>query len=105
MLAPLFTARSQLPPLPEVYELIADVWAHSAVPPTPGHLAVLSEGVSLFPRRPSLVHRAAALFLEHGHVAEAAAFIDLGLRIAPDDPERARFTELQSLLPAAPPAK
>jgi tetratricopeptide (TPR) repeat protein len=105
VLAPLFTARSQLPPLPEVYELIADVWAHSAVPPTPGHLAVLSEGVSLFPRRPSLVHRAAALFLEHGHVAEAAAFIDLGLRIAPDDPERARFTELQSLLLAAPPAK
>lgn len=105
VLAPLFTARSQLPPLPEVYELIADVWSHSAVPPTPGHLAVLSEGVSLFPRRPSLVQRAAALFLDHGHVAEAAAFIDLGLRIAPDDAERARFTALQSRLPAMPPAK
>ena len=105
VLAPLFTARSQPPPLPEVYELIADVWSHSAVPPTHGHLAVLSEGVALFPRRSSLVQRAAALFLEHNHVAEAAAFIDLGLRITADDAERARFTELQSRLPAVLPDK
>jgi hypothetical protein len=38
-------------------------------------------------------------------VAEAAAFIDLGLRITADDAERARFTELQSRLPAVLPDK
>ena len=73
VLTPLFTARQQTPPLPEVYELIAEVWARCAVTPTRGHLAVVSEGVTLFPRRAPLVHRAAALFLEHGHVPEASS--------------------------------
>ena len=99
VLTPLFTARQQTPPLPEVYELIADVWAKCAVTPTHGHLAVLSEGVTLFPRSAALVQRAAALFLEHGHVKEASSFIALGLRIAPDDTARARFGELQTRLP------
>ena len=102
VLAPLFTARSQNPPLPEVYELIAEVWSRCASAPTHGHLAVLSEGVALFPRRVPLVQRAAALFLENGYAEEAAAFIDLGQRIATDDAERARFAELQTRLPAAP---
>ena len=105
VLTPLFTARLQKPPLPEVYEMIADVWAECAVTPTHGHLAVLSEGVSLFPRRASLVFRAAALFLKHGHVQEASSFIELGLRIAPDETERARFSELQTRLPAEPAVK
>ena len=103
VLAPLFTARVQKPPLPEVYEMIADVWAKCAVTPTQGHLAVLAEGVNLFPRRVSLVHRTATLFLEHGHLKEASSFIELGLRIAPDETERARFTDLQSRLPATTP--
>ncbi len=105
VLTPLFTAREQKPPLPEVYEMIADVWAKCAVTPTHGHLAVLSEGVTLFPRRASLVYRAAALFLAQGHVVEASSFIALGLRIAPDDTERARFAELQARLPAEPVGK
>ena len=100
VLGPLFTARSQLPPLPEVYEVIADVWSRSAVTPTSGHLAVVSEGVSLFPRRLSLVQRAAELSLQFGRTEDAAAYIDLGQHLATDDAERARFADLQSRLPA-----
>jgi hypothetical protein len=105
VLTPLFTARNQSPPLPEVYELIADVWSRSAVPPTHGHLSIISEGVSLFPRRPSLVYRAAALFLEKGFVAEAASLIELGQAVSTDDADRARFKELQARLPVEPAAK
>lgn len=100
VLTPLFTAREQVPALPEVYELIADVWSHSAVTPNRGHLAVLSEGIALFPRRLSLVHRTAALFLAQGFPVEAGSLIDLGQRIATEDGDRARFAELRSRLPA-----
>lgn len=58
------------------------------------------EGVNLFPRRVSLVYRAAALFLQHGHLVEASSFVALGLRVAPDESERARFAALQARLPA-----
>ena len=105
VLAPLFTAKSQAPPLPEVYELIAEVWAHCVIVPTRGHLGVLSEGVNLFPRRSTLVRRTAELFLQHGYFVDAAAFIELGLLTAPDDVERARFSELQGRLPVEPSAK
>ncbi|MCX6951765.1 MAG: hypothetical protein NTV51_06315 [Verrucomicrobia bacterium] len=101
VLTPLFTARRQAPPIPEVYELIADVWAHCAFAPTPAHLAVLTEGIGLFPRRVSLVLRAASLHLLGGHYEEAASFINLGLRLADNDTDRASFTALQERLPAA----
>lgn len=105
VLTPLFTARKQAPPIPEVYELIADVWSVCVITPTAGHLAVLAEGVGLFPRRTSLVLRAASLYAAHGPATEAAAFIALGQRIAENDEDRARFAELQSRLPSAPPEK
>ncbi len=105
VLTPLFTARKQSPPLAEVYELIADVWSQSAIIPNAGHLAVVTEGVGLFPRRVSLVHRAAALMVAYGRAAEATALIELGLRTATDETERARFTALQALVPPTPPAK
>jgi hypothetical protein len=105
VLTPLFTARKQAPPIPEVYELIADVWSACALTPSPGHLAVLAEGVGLFPRRTSLVLRTASLYAAHGPVKEATAFIGLGQRIAEDDDDRARFAELQSRLPSPLPEK
>lgn len=105
VLTPLFTARKQAPPIPEVYELIADVWSVCVITPTAGHLAVLAEGVGLFPRRTSLVLRAASLYAAHGPATEAAAFIALGRRIAENDEDRARFAELQSRLPSALPEK
>ena len=102
VLKPLFAARAAAPPLPEVYELIGDVWAGVASVPTRAHLAVLDEGVRFFPRRTALVLRAAELFLTHGYREEAAAFADIGARVAADEPSRERLAELQRRLTAQP---
>lgn len=98
LLTPLFAARAMAPALPEVYELIADVWLHCAVQPERGHLAVLTEGIHLFPRRPVLVYRTAELCAARGFAAEATELVRLGLKIATDEADRARFTALQEKL-------
>lgn len=104
VLAPLFTARAQNPPLPEVYDTIAEVWEHSIYPPNAGHLDVLREGVHLFPRRVALARRTAALLLSIGAKEDAALYADLAQRLVSDDEERARIMELQAKLPVpAPP--
>ena len=101
VLTPLFAARKLSPPLPEVYELIAEAWSHSAFPASRPHLAVLDEGVALFPRRTELVYRTAALDVQRGFFPEAKLYIDLGLRIAPDDAGRQRFADLKTQLPSS----
>ncbi len=98
VLTPLFAARAGRPPLPEVYEVIGDTWAASAATPTRGHLAVLDEGVRLFPRRPALVLRTAELHLRNGFRDEAAALVELGTRIADGDALRERAAALQAQL-------
>ena len=82
VLEALFAARGAAPPLAEVYELIADTWTASDALPTLRHLAVLDEGVRLFPRRVPLVRKAAGLYARHGHAEQADALIALGLRVA-----------------------
>lgn len=99
VLRPLFSARESEPPLPEVYELIADVWAHCETPPTRGHLGVLDEGVRLFPRRSSLVHRAAELNLRNGYHVHAAELVEVGLNGAIDETMRTKFEQLQQQVP------
>lgn len=94
VLRPLFEARAGLPPQPEVYELIAEVWETCTVRPTRGHLGALDEGVRLFPRRTSLLLRTAALYLRHGFKPEAEAYIAAGRRSAPDDETRQQFEAL-----------
>lgn len=61
VLEPLLTAAKQAPPLAQVYELIADVWTNSVETPHDSDLAVVDEGVSLFPESNALTSRAAAL--------------------------------------------
>ncbi len=95
VLTPLFAARAGEPPQPEVYELIAEVWIASAATPSRANLAVLNEGVNLFPRRFPLLQKAAEANLRHGYRAEAAAIIGVALRLAGDDATRATFTALQ----------
>jgi hypothetical protein len=102
VLKPLFAARAAAPPLPEVYELIADVWRHVASTPTRAHLAVLDEGVRLFPRRTTLVLQAAELFLTYGYREEAAVLADIGARLAGEGAEKARVGALQRQLTTAP---
>jgi hypothetical protein len=98
ILAPLLAALEQQPPLPEIYELIADVWSASTRPPTRDQLAVLEAGVRLFPRRPALVYRTADLALRHHFPDTAKWLITLGLTLAPDSATRTRFESLQSRL-------
>ncbi len=99
VLQPLFAARQGEPPLPEVYEAIADTWAATSATPTRGHLAVLDEGVRLFPRRLPLVFRAAELNLKHGYGEVAATYADIADRLAtPSGEERERVAALRRAL-------
>ncbi len=93
---PLLAAREQQPPLPEVYTLIAEVWAASAKAPTRAQLAVLEEGVRLFPRRSDLIFRTAELNMRHGFADTARWLITLGLTLAPDAATRTQFEALQA---------
>ena len=98
VLRPLFAARADQPPLPEVYEMIAETWRVSESKPKRGHLAVIDEGVRLFPRRAELVLRGAELNLLHGYADEAAVLIGIGLRVVEDDAARTRLAALQRQL-------
>jgi hypothetical protein len=101
VLTPLFTARTQTPPLAEVYELIAEAWARSIITPGTDHLGVLDEGVRFFPRTTALVYATAAQKVRAGLVADARSLIDLGLRVATEAETRRKFETLQASLPAA----
>ncbi|MEY2878819.1 MAG: hypothetical protein RLZZ15_1199 [Verrucomicrobiota bacterium] len=105
VLTPLFAARQQVPPLPEVYALIAEAWAACDFRATRRHLGVLDEGAAFFPRHVELVYQTAAVNLRCGFAPEAAFYVDLGKKIAPDDATRARFAELAAKLPPAPPVE
>jgi hypothetical protein len=98
---PLFAVREQAPPMPEVYELIAQVWGRSAFRPTRGHLDVLEDGVRLFPRRTVLIYRTAQLYADQGFKAEAVELVRLGLVVATEAAERDRFAQLEARLTAA----
>ena len=101
VLQPLFAARAQEPPLAEVYEGIADAWSASATPPTRRHLAVLDEGVRLFPRRAALAVRAAEVYAQFGFREEADVLAELAARFGEADAAVAE--RLARLRPAAPP--
>ena len=98
---PLAAAREQAPPLAEGYTLIAEVWAVCTQAPTRAQLAVLAEGVRLFPHRTELVYRTAELNVRHGFTDTARWLITLGLTLAPDAAARTRFETLRARISAA----
>ena len=98
VLHPLFSARGGEPPMPEVYELIGEAWNASVAMPTAGHLAVLDEGVRLFPRSTHLVLIAAELRLQHGFREEAAALAHLAAQTATESRAKSRLAALQARL-------
>jgi hypothetical protein len=105
VLAPLATARRQPPPMAEVFELTADVWSHSAQPPTREDLAVINEGIGFFPRRPLLLARAADLNLHYGDPETARKIITHALRVVGNSPVRLALEQLRDeLLPEPKPA-
>jgi len=99
ILRPLFATRNQSPPLAEVYELIADTWSHCVIQPKREHLAVLSEGVKLFPRHSELVFKTAALNAKSGYFDTAATVAALGEQAASDPATKTRFQALVATFP------
>jgi hypothetical protein len=103
ILRPLFAARALRPPLPDVYELIAETWSRASVAPTSGNLGAVDEGVQLFPYDMDLVYADAILHAHWRRNAAAASLCDIGLMFAPDEGTRERFRGLKdSLSPVVP---
>jgi hypothetical protein len=86
--------------MPEVYELLGDVYARSVDDPKPEIMGMLFEGVNLFPRRLALVYRTTLLCLRLKEFKGAAALIEHGLRTSPAGDAQTRFAELKSQLPS-----
>lgn len=99
VLEPLFTARTQPPPLADVYNLIAEAWSHSATKPTHDQFAVLLEGVRIFPRDPNLLMSAALLATRGGFDDAAHALAKRGEVVFADQlAERDRFALMRTAL-------
>ncbi len=95
VLALLFTARSQPPSMPDVYETMADTWRLGEGKVTRENLAVLEEGVRAFPRQVNLVYKTALLEADAGETENVAGLVDLGDKITvPGSLERVRFDQL-----------
>jgi hypothetical protein len=103
IVALLGTARTQPPPLAEIYEFAAEVWAHSATPPKREDLKLINQGVMLFPKRPVLLARAADLNLRHGDPEDARQIITYALQVLPNSPARVAMEQMRDELPPEPP--
>jgi hypothetical protein len=109
---PLMIARSQKPPMVQVYALVADVWSKADRVPTREEFNVLLEGAQTFPSSSALIWRIALLASETKFDKEAALLAKHGQRIARTVEEKDRFALLaraferdaQPVAPAAQPA-
>ena len=105
VLDPLFKVRPLRPALPETYQTIAEAWLAAATPPKPNQLAVLVEGLRLFPGDNPQFLRFAEIYLRLGDPASAAKVAQAGLNLAPDADARTRFQQFLTSLPAPAQAK
>jgi hypothetical protein len=99
ILQPLLIGRQQSPPLPEIYELMAEVWLHSETPPAKEDIVLLNQAVMRFQRRPVLLLRAAELNGKYGDPAAARAMADFGLKLSRTPEARQAFEEIKADLP------
>ncbi len=104
VIEPLLAARQQAPQLQAVYELIADTWAHSAAKPKKEDIAVLVEGVRLFPHRLRLLYQTAVFAADTGMNEVAGPLVDYALQVAPDAKTKEPFEKLKAALPSLPAA-
>ncbi len=95
---PLRQALKQSPPLPEIYILLAEVWAHCDAAPTAEEMTELQTGARLFARRPSVALPLAKTFSLHGQKAEAAALLESCAGYLTDDPTQSGITQLRTEL-------
>lgn len=91
----LFAARQNVPPAREIYLAIAQVWQRSAVPPRPGHLGVLHEGLGHFPDDVDLLTATAELEHLAGRDAEMEALIERALGLDLSGAQRAALERLR----------
>jgi hypothetical protein len=94
VLTPLFAARAMVPVEVEMYRLIGEVWALSAVAPEARHLNVLLEGVSNFPHDLDLAYQVAEVHARFGHREIARAVAQRAEKLSGRSPQRARFETL-----------
>jgi hypothetical protein len=95
-------ARLQPPHLPGLYDLMADTWVRSSALPVREDIAILADGVRLFPGRLKLAYQTAVLCASADLPEAAHSLADHGLRLAPDADSRARFERLKAALPPEP---
>lgn len=81
------------PPLPSVYELMAETCA--AVGVNRQELILLREGLKQFPRRTGLIKSVARVHAQLGLRAEAQAVLQRGIAMAEDPAARQELTKLQ----------
>lgn len=99
VLAPLMIARQQPPPLLAVYDLIADVWMHSAEPPRREQVLLLAEGVQRFPTDPDLLAACIRLAVRAGLHSDATSLVGRGTKLFGNKPaEKERFALLSDLV-------
>jgi len=96
----LFKAKSLVPPIPEVYELIAQVWINSSVDPMVGHLQILNQGLALFPFDTELFCLDAMLYDHIGLKAQAVQILDVGYSVTADQAEKQKLAQLKASLEA-----
>ncbi|QYM79630.1 STN domain-containing protein [Horticoccus luteus] len=97
----LAAGRRQAPALPQVYDLYAALWLQARTRLERGDLAVLDEGLALFPRRVRLIYGAAMLNALSGEAARAVALTQQGLALAPEATMREHLEKLQAVLTTA----
>jgi len=91
-------AHRQAPPLAEIYGLAGRIWLQTTGTPAPADLAMMSEGVRLFPAMPGIVLAAIHLYVANGEKERAAAFARAGWQHVRDPGARERLARLQAEL-------
>jgi len=94
-------SRQYAPSLAEGYLLAADVWSQAAAAPSHENLALLAEGVELFPKNFDLVANAAKLYVEGGFGPDAIKLVDRALACAePGSMTQYQLTQFRAQLAA-----
>ena len=96
VVAPLRHATGRKLVSPELFELLAEAWRHSAEKISREDAVLLIRGALTYPNRLLLTYRAAAAAHDAGLATEAAAFVERGLKLAANDKERTLFQELKT---------
>ena len=98
VLQPLAATSGQLPPLAQTYALAAEVWSHSDARLSPSHLALLDDGLRLFPMQLTLLYQVALVKMRQGLEPDALALVERGQQLAATATAKARFEKLRAFI-------